>query len=129
VESNGSRKQIATLNIENATPCATCSGNISVMTASAHLLAIYEPYYETMYVVSTSSGVMTLEGRYPISLATGSLISIQIDQSEQWMYVNYSSTGGSVADTALVYSMRQLPSSLVYVTSLPLGVGGIQIVP
>ena len=45
------------------------------------------------------------------------------------MYVNYSSTGGAVPDTAIVYNMQQLPSSLVYVSTLAVGAGGIQIVP
>ena len=79
--------------------------------------------------MSTKSGAMTDEGLYSIGSYAPGANSIQIDASEQWMYVNYSSTGGTVPDTAAVFSMQQLPSSLVYVSTLPLGVGGVQIVP
>jgi hypothetical protein len=132
VESNGSLKQVASLESANS-PCAFCNADISVLTASAHYVAVYVPQNGGyIFLMSTKSGVMTTEGSYStINYLpdTANVTSIQIDASEQWMYVNYSSTGGAVADTAIVYNMQQLPSSLVYVSNLAVGTGGIQIVP
>jgi hypothetical protein len=133
VESKGALKQLSSL-IETIGPCAYCQSGIKVMTASAHFVAVFVPQEGgEVFLMSTNAGVMKVERIYSTyNYITGSaavVTSIQIDPSEHWMYVNYSSTGGTVPDTAAVFNMQSLPSSLVYVSKLPEGSGGVQIVP
>jgi len=129
VESNGTLKKVSDATGPGG-DCATCSSGISVITASAHYLAVFVPQEGGLiYLMSTKNGVMTGLGSFSTnSYITGVVTSIQIDPSEHWMYVNYSSKGGTGADTAVVYSMQSLPKSLVYVSHLAVGTG-ILIVP
>jgi hypothetical protein len=133
VESNGALKQLSSV-METIGPCAYCQSGIKVMTASVHFVAVFVPQEGgEVFLMSTKAGVLKFERIYSTDhYITGSaavVTSIQIDPSEHWRYVNYSSTGATVPDTAAVFNMQSLPSSLVYLARLPEGNGGVQIVP